>query len=400
MISSRMLCSQALSLLIFSMISLNAYAFEKGVSERTDKRLTIIHRLMAEQEYDEASSRLDSLAAHVIKRKHDNAYVQQTYGYLYISLNKFEEAINAFKKSIASNVMPSQVQNAMRLSLVKLYANENQFEQAAALFEQWYQSIKSPSAVGLALGGGVYSELAKYDEAIKYLKRAIKQSKNPREYWYQLLISLYLKKKYYQQAENILKTLVHLKPRNKDYWIQLSRIYQVINKQGMALSTYYLAYENGLITSESDIIHLARLFMAEDLPYKAASVLKNSIANNVFDPSINAHELLYRAYVRANDFESAIVTLEKSYLLFGTVSTKIKLGHLYMEIEKWEQAKNSFTEAIKLEGDNSTGKAYFLAGISSYELKLYAEAVSLFQHAAKSFDYRDKAMQWIKYINN
>lgn len=374
------------------------YSDESKISERTHKRLRVIHRLMSENKYVEALSRLDSLSSHVSKRKYDNAYVQQTYGYLYSSMNKVDAAISSFNKSLSTGGLSNSLSNNIKINIVQLYNYKEDNLSAAIYFKQWLSSENNPSASGLALGGMVYSALNNSDLAVKYLMRAINNSKKPQESWYQTLVSVYFDDKNYKLALNLLKKLLEINPLKKSYWVQLSSVYQNIDKQDMALSTYRLAYLNKLFTEEVELMHLARLYMAEDLPFSAASIIKESINNKIISPSVNNMNLLYQAYVESNELDLAIKSLTISYGISGDINTKVEIAQLFMGLDKWSDAKKILDEVLKVSAIEDDSNAYFLAGITNYELKNYSEALRLFKISATNSTQRLDSEQWIAYI--
>ncbi|MDH5425717.1 MAG: hypothetical protein OEY29_12045 [Gammaproteobacteria bacterium] len=376
------------------------FASANKISDRTHNKLTVIHRLMAEDEHEEALSRLDTLAGHVSSRKYDNAYVQQTYGYLFTSMGRVDDAISAFEKSLAAGVLQLAASNSIMLNLVQLYVNKNELNKSVELFEKWLGRVEQPAASELALGGSVYASYGKHLLAVKYLQQAISISKNPVEPWYQLLVSVYFEMKNYKPAVSVLKKLLTINPQDKNYWLQLSAAYQLTGDQLMALTVYNLAYLKGIIKRENEIMQLAYLYMAENLPLKAAVLLNRSFAKNIVKKSADNLKLLYQAYLAANELELAIAVLNDTYKLYADIDIKIKIGQLYMELEEWASAKEEFYLVLDQDDHKQSAKVYFLAGITNYELKNYNEAIRLLEISKASKEYKRQSSEWVNYISN
>ncbi len=67
----------------------------------------------------------------------------------------------------------------------------------------------------------------------------------------------------------------------KDYWVQLSAMYGELKDQQQQLAAMETAYVQDMLTEEKELVNLAYLFLANEVPYKAAKVLDQGIDEGV-----------------------------------------------------------------------------------------------------------------------
>jgi len=244
-----------------------------------------------------------------------------------------------------------------------------------------------------------YAQLKDYRKALPYIKKAIAQSKKPKESWYQLNLAIYFELKQYSSAAEILKKLIRLYPDKKTYWSQLSSVYQQLKQYKKAASTKHLAYKMGFIKTEKDLLELANLLLYIGSPYKAAALLKDSINNKKIKSNSKNWESLANAWRTAKEFDHAVIALEAASKLNDKGSLSQQLGQIYFEQEKWSSAITALNKAISKGGLKNTGATYLLLGMSHYELKKIEQAKKYFLKAAQYSKNKKAARQWLNYIN-
>ncbi len=174
------------------------------LSERTHKRLSVIHRLIDQQKHKDALIRLDALRSSIENRDYELALVLQTYGYVYAANDQVRQAIDSFEKCLALKAMPQPVEHGIRINLAQLYMGSENYSLAIKHFEQWLAKEKNPSAQSHALGGILYANIKAYPAAIKHVKAAIAKADKPREDWYRLLVAIYYERKAYKESAIVL----------------------------------------------------------------------------------------------------------------------------------------------------------------------------------------------------
>jgi tetratricopeptide (TPR) repeat protein len=274
-----------------------------------------------------------------------------------------------------------------------------QYAKAIKVFEPWLKTHPNPNLQINILVANAYAQLKHFRKALPYVKKAIAQSKKPKEDWYQLNLALYFELEDYSSASDILKTMIRLYPDNKQYWHQLSSTYQQLQKYKKAVSIKHLAYKKGFITVEKDILELANLFLYVNSPYKAAKTLEKEFSLKKIKHTSKNWEILANAWTMAKEFDHAIEALETASSLNSKGSLYLQLGQIYVEQEKWSQAIKSLKKALNKGGLKNAGAAHLLLGMSYYELNEIKIAKESFLKASKFSKSKKSAKQWVEYIN-
>ena len=68
-------------------------------------------------------------------------------------------------------------------------------------------------------------------------------------------------------------------PTKKSYWMLLSAAYFDLDRDDEARAIVQLAYRQGLLDQEREVRALARLLLANGLPYEAANVLEKGMSD-------------------------------------------------------------------------------------------------------------------------
>ena len=368
-----------------------------SVSERTYKKLTKAEKMIQQGNHKDALELLQDLETAAKNRKYEKTLIYLAQAYLYIETNKPNNSIDYFEKSLALNSAPEDMLQNIRLNLVKSYASENKYQKAVQHFEQWVKKEMSPSGEILALGGSLYAQVKQYDAAIRYLLRAIDSTKQPDESWYRTLLSIYFDRKDYASATKLLKTLVVKHPDSKQYWQQLFSVYLIQEKHKKALATLEVAYKAGIMTDESDILNLARLYISLNTPIRAANLIEHEFSSNRLSNNKNSLRLLADAYLQGSEpFKAG-----KTYLQIAKIENNpdlyLQATQLFFDARQWEsvvKAANAATDSL------NNPELQVLKGMALIELDKIKDATEAFQIARDNNVTRENAEQWLDYIGS
>ena len=340
----------------------------------------------------------DSLNKKKRLNNYERALVWQTYGYIYSSLEDYSKAINAFNKCLSLNALPEGSVQDTKFNLGQLYMMNKKYKKAADLFISWFKKAKNPSPSSKHIMAMTLFQIKKYNIALFYIKQAISEIKAPRESWYQLYLSAYLSLKQYQNAAKVLKTIITLFPK-KNYWMQLSAIYSILKQEKNALATLELAYIQGFLTSSSDILRLAYMYINIGVPIKASKILKKAIKENIVKPDKNSLSLLANSLTHAKEYKQAISPLLKVAKMSNSSIYYMQIAQLYIQLDDWSSARNSVLSALKTGNLTNKGNAYLLLGISCYNINKLKSAKKAFVEASKYENVRSSAKQWLDSID-
>ena len=234
--------SREIRLFFFAMFSIaclcttNSYAGSSSSQERFYKRINTIEKLMGDRNYNEALARLDKLYASYKNRKYETSLIFQLYGYVYSQKGDTDKAIKAFNDCLVLNNLPKPALQNLRLNISQLLLDKKQYEKAEKMFISWRSSGSPLSSEGYALGGIIYAYQKKYLDAEDALQKAIKSSKQPKEEWFKLLLSIFMESKKYQKAKLLLTKMIGRYPVNKDYWLRMADVGYLLKEYTFASS--------------------------------------------------------------------------------------------------------------------------------------------------------------------
>lgn len=396
----------------FLAVLFTGIAFSHGVlaaqgggllSQRTHDTLSDIHELMEKEKYDEALQIGRKLLKNVEGSEYETAVVKQNLAYLYIYKEDYSAAARLLKEALELNVFADYEERSAVIALANVYLSLEQYQRAIDLMLPYVNGPKSdelpPSAFIIVASS--YSQIEKYREALPYTKKAISMASSPNEDWYNLLLAIYFELGQYRNAAETLETMLTYWPERKRYWVQLSQIYIELDENEQALATLKLAYKQGMLEQESDLLNLVQLYMYQDVPYEAAKVLAKGMEEGNIEASARHYDVLANAYIQAREYDKAVVALGKAGEKSDDGSYYLRQAQLYASQQQWSQVVKAVDKATSADLDKEDmGTAYLLQGMAAVEDKKYQQALESFNKAADFENSKDQARQWITYVRN
>jgi tetratricopeptide (TPR) repeat protein len=366
----------------------------QAVSEWAYKRLNASHDAIADGNYAIALQKLDELAGKARLNQHEQALVWQTYGYVYGMQEKYKEATEAFEKCLAADALPEAAQLNVQFNVAQLYVVLERFPEAVKVFQEWFGKTTDPSPGAHYIYAIALFQSGDERGALEHGLAAVRKAPVPKEAWLQLVLAVYLKGKHYEDSVGILETLVGLHPR-KAYWLQLSAVYAETGNYEKALSAMALAYEQGLLTNEREITHLAQLYLYNRIPYQATQVLEKGLAEGRIQGTVESWQLLADAWLAARERAKARKPLEQAASRATNGDLYLRLARVQIEGDEWSAARKSLTRAIEKGGLADPGDAHLLLGIASARDASWPEARRAFQVAGGYEKTEKAAKEWL-----
>ena len=333
----------------------------------------------------------------------EQANVYNTYAFIYYSLEQYPKAIEAYRNIINIVDGPEGQQIQARYSIAQLYFVTDKWREGVDALNDWMSvsTVIGASAYNLLSQG--YYQLKDYDSALKNVEIAISMfkadGKVPKENWYGLQRFLYYEKNDYAKVVEILgEMLVHY-PK-KSHWVQLSAMYSELKNEGRQLAAMETAYVQGLLTKEKELINMAYLFLASDIPHKAAQVLDKGVESEIIDPTSKNLELLGGAWRQSQEIKKAVPIMAKAAASSDKGELWYRLCSVYLDSDQFKKAVDSCNKGIKKGGLKRADSANLVLGMAHFNLQQYKSARSAFNKASKDKRSKKYATQWIKHMNN
>jgi len=369
----------------------------QALSPQVYQQLTRVRDLMDQSQYAAAEKILNGLLPQLAAGGYEQAVGLQTLAHLQAARNRYPQAAQSLKQSLALAALPEDVQQQARYDLAQLYLASGAPGEAAAVLETWFVHAERPSAAAHFLLGAAYVQLKQYRKAIAPLQRAIEAAQTADETWYQTLLAAHYEMGAYQDCAEVLETMVRLFP-DRDYWQQLAGIYLLLNRDERALATLELAYRQKRLSREQELLQLGQLYLARHIPFKAAQLLETEIDLGRVGADARNLELLASAWAQARERGKAIAGYQRALRAGADVTVGLYLAELYIEDERWQDAAAVLEATLKQGGLSEPGDAWLLLGVARYENGSLDAARGAFDEAARYEKARSAAHEWLEYL--
>jgi tetratricopeptide (TPR) repeat protein len=282
--------------------------------------------------------------------------------------------------------------------LAGLYAQLSEFPKAKEVLDKWFQGADQPTPEAYYLNAVILIQMERYAEAVTSAEQAVALSPNPREGWLSLLVHSYYLVKNYAKMASTLERLIAQVPTKKSYWMLLSAAYFDLDRDDEARAIVQLAYRQGLLDQEKEVRALARLLLANGLPFEAANVLEKGMKDKVLPGKEDVYELLTNAFLQARAEDLALGPLTKGSELAEDAQLNILLGKVYLQDERFEDAIMALNKGLVKAKPDQRGRVYLLLGAAQIGAKRLDEAERAFQSARADEKTRAEADSYLKFL--
>jgi tetratricopeptide (TPR) repeat protein len=330
------------------------------------------------------------------------AQLHTAYGYTYFAQEKYSESAAAYEKVLQQEDLAEAMRTSTLYTLGQLNFHLDHFAEAAGYLEDWLAAVANPGPEAYVLLGQAYYQLGRLDEAAAPVRQAISiaaQRDDPvRENWYALLRVIYYETQDYDKLLETLEILV-TRFQAKEYWVHLSAAYGEIGDTQRQLAAFELAYAQGYLQSSAEIVMLSQLLLQAEVPYRAGALLQDGLDNGSVTSNAANWRLLSQAWMLAQEYEAAIVSLGKAAEISDDGELYARLAQTHANLNQWEQSLAAAGTALD-KGVKSPQDLHLMRGMGYFELGRYTEAKAAFGEAQKSEQSRDKATRWLAYVQS
>jgi len=313
-------------------------------------------------------------------KSYDRSVMWNSWGYVYFSDAKYEQAMQAYENVINEPEVTLPIRNAALFTLAQLNLVKENYSKGIELILQWMDEVETVTAQSWALLGQAYYQQGNFNKSMSSLKTAISMAEEegykPKENWYVLLAACIseLKKEIGEkeallQQVDIYEILVNLYPK-KLYFVQLGGTYGQLGREKDYMITLKAAHAKDFLDKESEYLALAQLLLLNQNPFWAAQVLVSgqkkitTYTETVIDKTTGKEvkvektgpvvrdteknlKLLADSWRMAQEIDKAIPVLEKAAKLSKDGKSYVLLGNLYLSEDKLDEAVDSIKKGLK-----------------------------------------------------
>lgn len=345
---------------------------------------------------DEVKDRIEQL------NSYEKAMLWNFYGFMHYGSDDIPNAIDAFENVIAQDAIPESLYLSTVYSLAQLAMQQLDYGKALGFLKQWQANNEKELQSGQhILFAQVYYQDKKFAKAVEHIENALLLTKakneSPKENWLILQRAAYYELKQPKKVTKVMEELVKLYAKPQ-YWIQLAGMYGEIGEETKQLGAMETAWQAGYVTKSSDIVMLAQLYLFNQLPYKAAKLLDDSIEKGIVVADEKRIQLMAQAYVMAKEEEKAIPVLIKGSEIAEDGKFDERLAQAYLNTERWQLSITSANKALKRGGLDNAGNMHLALGMSYFNLGKFDQSVQAFENAKGFSSVAKAAKQWISYV--
>ncbi|MFK3864442.1 tetratricopeptide repeat protein [Pseudoalteromonas rhizosphaerae] len=333
---------------------------------------------------------------------YEKAMMYNFYGFIYYNENDLPKAIASFEKVVAEEEIPESLRLSTSFSLAQLAMANSDYNKVLDFLAQWDAiNTKPKTDAYYVLKSQAYYQLKDYQNGIDNINLAIAQSdsegKQPKENWLVLLRAMYYS---LNQTENVVAVLERMvKLYNKpEYWVQLGGMYGETGKEKQQLAILEAAYQQGFLTSKSDLRQLAQVYLYNGLAFKAADVMSKAVASGIAEKSAKNYAFIAEAMIQAKEDEKSVSYFAKAADLSSHGKYEQRLAEVYVNLEKYEEAADAARKALDKGSLDFESNAYVALGMAQYSLQNFDASILAFEQAEKHKKSQRLAEQWIKYV--
>lgn len=345
---------------------------------------------------DEVKERVDSL------NSYERAMLWNFYAFMYYGNDDIASAIEHFELVITEEAIPDSLYLSTIYSLAQLSMQQQNYPQALAYLQQWQENnTKALTAAQHIMFAQIYYQDKQFDNVITEVTRAVALAEQKasaiKENWLILQRASYYELKQPLQVVKVMEQLVRLYDK-PEYWLQLAGMYGEVGEEDKQLAVMEASWHAGHIKKESEVMTLAQLYRFHQVPFKAAVLLEQAIANGTVVASEKSFAALAQAYVAAKEDEKALPTLAKASEIADTGKFDVQLAQAYLNLERWPEAIAAANKALTRGKISRVGDMHLVIGMAQFNLQAFDDALIAFTQAQKIPKSAKTAKQWFHYV--
>ena len=364
-------------------------------SRRLQRDLNKLIEANNEDKFDEVITLGEKLAESKAAGNYERSLAYQLVGIAKQQKDDYPGAIEALQRSVEANGLDNNSHFGTMLQIANLQYQEDQFEQAIATIDHYLTGTKKEDSQALALKGGVLYQLDRFPEAAEAMKRAIAASTEPKENWYQILMSAYMSAENYADATALGESQLAKKPDDARLIYNLATMYAQIDQNDKATAVLDSARQRNLL-DERGYRQLYALYLnMEGKEAQAIAAIQDGLDKQILKPNAEVYTVLGQAYYFSDKLKEAIEAYTKALPFATDGSSALNLARILSNEEKYADSKKYAQQAIA-KGLDRPGDAWIVIGRAESGLGNRAGLVAAYREAAKYPETKQAASDWLK----
>lgn len=334
---------------------------------------------------------------------YERSNVYQYLGYAHNAAGDTASAIDAFEQVLRTPELEPQVRKTTLYVLAQLSTIEERYGAALAFIDTWFDLEAEPAPVAYILHAQILYHLERYRDMTGPIETALAvaaaRNIEAKENWYALLAFAYFQQEDYAGIRDVNEILLETWPK-KQYWLYLANAYRELQHDAGLLAAYDVLNVQGLLQAESELTTLAQLYLQNDLPFQAGTLLEKAIDDGRVTRSVSNLRLLSQAWSLAQEHDRAIVPLRAAAALDDDGGLYVRLANAFLSLGRHRDCAESVRGGFEKGDVRNKDHAEVTLGICLYHLQDYVDARRAFMRAAATARSETTAYRWISTIDN
>jgi tetratricopeptide (TPR) repeat protein len=374
----------------------------QAVSKEVYDQITKAQELVEAKDYRGALNILNRLYNPDKLTEYEQANVLNYIGFVYYNMDDPANAIKTYDKMLTIPSLEAQMRKQVTFTLAQLNMMEENYQRSLDLLNKWFALESNPGPEPYILKAQALYQLDRFKDMIEPIETGISVARKRelaiKEDWYVLLNFAYFNQEDYAKVRDIQKILLANWPK-KRYWMSLAGAYTELGEDQNLVSAFDAAHTDGLLSSESEFVTMAQLFMQYEVPYKAAKLLEAKMKDGTVEANEKNYRLLSQAWTLAQEDDKAIPALQEAAKRSPDGELDVRLANAYLNIGEYGDCVDAARNGLKKGDLKDPDNAQISLGMCLYNLRRYGPAKEAFQSAARSEKSRKTANQWIQVID-
>lgn len=334
---------------------------------------------------------------------HEKAEIWNLFGYTYFLLENQAKTKEYYSRVVNEPEANVPLRNRTLKTVAQLHMMDEEFDLALKFYQEWMALQEILGAPDYALLSTINYNLDDFDGALKNIEIAIEMRESAgkigAENWYSIQRSIYYQRSDFRKVITILDKLIVNYP-NVRYWRELGGMYAELEETTSQLGAYSVAHIQNGLTSESQIVGLAYMYVGADAPYKAAQILIDGFESEQVEQSEKNLQIVGSALYQASELKKALPWMEKAASKATDGESYSRLAGIYVDLERYEDAIRTANEAIRRGKVKRLDLVYMTKGNAEFNLKRYDDSIKSFRKIKKDGPSGKSAEDWIRYVDN
>jgi tetratricopeptide (TPR) repeat protein len=163
-----------------------------------------------------------------------------------------------------------------------------------------------------------------------------------------------------------------------------------------------VVYLNGKYDKESQVMGVGYMYLAAEVPFKAAQIISKGIDDEIIESNAKNLEVLGTAWYQAKELKRALKALDRASQFSDSGDIQSRMAGIYLDLGNDREAYKASLKAADKGNVKRPSSNYLIMGNALVNMHCYKDAIGAFQKALKVSETKKEKKfptQWIRYAD-